>query len=40
VDAALYGEPAAAPVATDVDGQTIYFAQAERAIEAGLSFTF
>ncbi len=28
------------PVATDADGQTIYFAQAERAIEAGLSFTF
>jgi hypothetical protein len=28
------------PVATDADGQTIYFAQAERAIEGGLSFTF
>jgi hypothetical protein len=28
------------PVATGADGQTIYFAQAERAIEAGLSFTF
>ncbi len=28
------------PVAMDADGNTIYFAQAERALEAGLSFTF
>jgi len=28
------------PVATDGEGNAIYFAQAERALEAGLSFTF
>ena len=40
MDAAFHDEPAAATVATDADGQVIYFAQAERAIEGGLSFTF